>query len=219
MSPVRVVVADDQELVRSGFTMILDAQPDLVVVGEAGDGDEGIELVRRVDPDIVLMDIRMPGKDGLAATEELSARPNPPKVVVLTTFGEESYVYRALRAGAVGFLLKDTPPEELVTAVRRAADGLAVLDPAITQSVIAHFTDPGAQARSESQERLSVLTAREREVLACLGEGMSNAEIGARLKLSETTVKSHVSKLMEKLACANRTQAAILAYEAGLVHG
>lgn len=216
---IRVVLVDDQQLMRSGLRMMLETQGDIEVVGEASDGDEGIELTRRLDPDLVLMDIRMPGKDGLAATEELSAQPDSPKVVVLTTFGEESYVYRALRAGAVGFLLKDTPPEELVTAVRRAADGLAVLDPAITQSVIAHFTDPVAQVRSEAQERLGVLTGREREVLACLGEGLSNAEIGARLGLSETTVKSHVSKVMEKLACANRTQAAIFAYEAGLVQG
>ncbi|HZM84554.1 MAG TPA: response regulator transcription factor [Candidatus Limnocylindrales bacterium] len=216
---IRVVLVDDQHLMRSGLRMMLETQGDIEVVGEASDGDEGIELIGRVDPDVVLMDIRMPGKDGLAATEELSAQPNPPRVVVLTTFGEESYVYRALRAGAVGFLLKDTPPEELVMAVHRAADGLAVLDPAITQSVITHFTDPAAQARTDVQQRLEVLTAREREVLACLGEGLSNAEIGARLGLSETTVKSHVSRVMEKLACANRTQAAILAYEAGLVHG
>jgi DNA-binding NarL/FixJ family response regulator len=216
---IRVVLVDDQQLMRSGLRMMLETQGDIEVVGEASDGDEGIELTRRLDPDLVLMDIRMPGKDGLAATEELAAQPDPPKVVVLTTFGEESYVYRALRAGAVGFLLKDTPPEELVTAVRRAADGLAVLDPAITHSVIAHFTDPAAQMRAEAQDRLGALTARELEVLTCLGLGMSNAEIGLRLGLSETTVKSHVSKVMEKLACSNRTQAAIIAYEAGLVHG
>lgn len=216
---IQVVLVDDQQLMRSGLRMMLETQGDIEVVGEAGDGDEGIELIGRVNPDVVLMDIRMPGKDGLAATEQLAAQPNPPKVVVLTTFGEESYVYRALRAGAVGFLLKDTPPEELVMAVRRAAEGLAVLDPAITHSVIAHFTDPAAQARTGADKRLDVLTVREREVLACLGEGMSNAEIGTRLKLSETTVKSHVSHVMEKLDCANRTQAAIFAYEAGLVHG
>jgi DNA-binding NarL/FixJ family response regulator len=216
---IRVVLVDDQQLMRSGLRMMLETQGDIEVVGEAGDGDEGIELIERENPDVVLMDIRMPGKDGLAATEQLAAQPNPSKVVMLTTFGEESYVYRALRAGAVGFLLKDTPPEELVTAVRRAADGLAVLDPAVTHAVIDHFTDPAAQARTEAHERLNVLTTREREVLTCLGEGMSNAEIGARLKLSETTVKSHVSKVMEKLDCANRTQAAIVAYEAGLVHG
>jgi DNA-binding NarL/FixJ family response regulator len=216
---IRVVLVDDQQLMRSGLRMMLETQGDIEVVGEAGDGDEGIELIRSLDPDVVLMDIRMPGKDGLAATEELAAQSHPAKVVVLTTFGEESYVYRALRAGAVGFLLKDTPPEELVTAVHRAAEGLAVLDPAVTHSVIAHFTDPAAQARPEAHDRLNVLTAREMEVLTCLGEGMSNAEIGVRLGLSETTVKSHVSRVMEKLACANRTQAAILAYEAGLVHG
>jgi DNA-binding NarL/FixJ family response regulator len=216
---IRVVLVDDQQLMRSGLRMMLETQNDIEVVGEAGDGDQGLELIGRIDPDVVLMDIRMPVKDGLTATEELAAQPNPPKIVILTTFGEESYVYRALRSGAVGFLLKDTPPEELVTAVRRAADGLAVLDPAITQAVIAHFTDPAAQVRTEAQDRLAVLTSRERDVLTCLGEGMSNAEIGVKLGLSETTVKSHVSRVMEKLSCANRTQAAILAYEAGLVHG
>ncbi|HEX6685926.1 MAG TPA: response regulator transcription factor [Candidatus Limnocylindrales bacterium] len=216
---IRVVLVDDQQLMRSGLRMMLETQGDIEVVGEAGDGDEGIDVVRRVRPDVVLMDIRMPGKDGLAATEELVSGPNPPKVVVLTTFGEEAYVHRALRAGAIGFLLKDTPPEELVMAVRRAAEGLAVLDPVITGSVIAHFTGHAAQASSESRERIKVLTGRERDVLKCLGEGLSNAEIGERLGLSETTVKSHVSRVMEKLACANRTQAAILAYESGLVHG
>lgn len=216
---IRVVLVDDQQLMRGGLRMMLETQGDIEVVGEAGDGDEGITVVRDTDPDVVLMDIRMPGKDGLAATEELVSSPSPPKVVMLTTFGEESYVYRALRAGAVGFLLKDTPPEELVTAVRRAAEGLAVLDPAITGSVIAHFTGQAAHASMQARERIKVLTDREGDVLKCLGEGMSNAEIGSRLGLSETTVKSHVSRVMEKLHCHNRTQAAILAYEAGLVHG
>lgn len=214
---IRVVLVDDQQLMRGGLRMMLETQPDISVVGEAGDGQEAVGLVRRVSPDVVLMDIRMPGMDGLAATEEIGRLPDPPKVLMLTTFGEEEYVYRALRAGAVGFLLKDTPPEDLVAAVRRAHEGLAVLDPAVTGSVIAHFTDPATQVKASAQARIGALTARELEVLACLGEGMSNAEIGHRLHLSETTVKSHVSRVMDKLRCANRTQAAILAYEAGLI--
>jgi DNA-binding NarL/FixJ family response regulator len=214
---IRVLLVDDQQLMRSGLRMMLETQTDIDVVGEAGDGDEALAMVPRLNPDVILMDIRMPGKDGLAATEELATGDGAPKVIMLTTFGEESYVYRALRAGAVGFLLKDTPPENLVGAVRKAAEGLAVLDPAITPAVIAHFTDPAALARTEARQRLKVLTGRERDVLACLGEGMSNAEIGSRLSLSETTVKSHVSRVMEKLHCGNRTQAAILAHEAGLV--
>lgn len=214
---IRVVIVDDEQLMRSGLRMMMESAGDIDVVGEAGDGDEAIELIDRVRPHVVLMDIRMPGKDGLAATEELSAREDGPKVLVLTTFGEDAYVYRALTAGAVGFLLKDTPPEDLVNAVRKAYQGQAVLDPAITRAVIAHFTAPAAYGQREAQQKLKVLTSREREVLACVGEGMSNADIGHRLHLSETTVKSHVSRVMEKLHCANRTQAAILAYEAGLV--
>ncbi|WP_020523266.1 response regulator transcription factor [Catelliglobosispora koreensis] len=215
---IRVVIVDDEHLMRSGLRMMMESAGDIEVVGEAGDGDEALELIERTRPHVVLMDIRMPGKDGLKATEELTAHEDGPKVIVLTTFGEDTYIYRALSAGAVGFLLKDTPPEDLVAAVRKAHLGQAVLDPAITRSVIAHFTDqaPG-HGRQEARDKLDVLTGREMEVLACLGEGMSNAEIGQRLRLSETTVKSHVSRVMEKLHCANRTQAAILAYEAGLV--
>ncbi|WP_117213598.1 response regulator transcription factor [Allorhizocola rhizosphaerae] len=214
---IRVVLVDDQQLMRGGLRMMLETQPDIAVVGEAGNGREAVELVRADRPDVVLMDIRMPGMDGLTATREITELPHPPRVIVLTTFGEEEYVYRALAAGAVGFLLKDSPPEDLVSAVRKAHEGLAVLDPAVTGTVIARFTDPATRASSRARERIKVLTGRELEVLACLGEGLSNAEIGTRLHLSETTVKSHVSRVMDKLECANRTQAAILAYESGIV--
>lgn len=213
---IRVVLVDDEQLMRGGLRMMMESVDDIEVVAEAGDGREAVELVRQAHPDVVLMDIRMPVMDGLAATEELARSAPEAKVIVLTTFGEDSYVYRALRAGAVGFLLKDTPPEELVGAVRKAHDGQAVLDPAITPAVIAHFTDPAAQGRQQAKQRVKALSPRELDVLACLGEGLSNAEIGQRLHLSETTVKSHVSHVMEKLDCANRTQAAILAYEAGM---
>ncbi len=213
---IRVVLVDDEQLMRGGLRMMMESTGDIEVVGEAGDGREGITVIERVRPDVVLMDIRMPGMDGLAATEELAKARQPAKVIVLTTFGDDSYVYRALRAGAVGFLLKDTPPEDLVGAVRKAHEGQAVLDPAITPAVIAHFTDQAGQGRQAARQRLEVLSRRELEVLACLGEGLSNADIGQRLKLSETTVKSHVSRVMDKLGCANRTQAAILAYEAGM---
>jgi DNA-binding NarL/FixJ family response regulator len=214
---IRVVLVDDEQLMRGGLRMMMESADDIEVVGEAGDGAEALEMVAVLKPDVVLMDIRMPRKDGLAATEQLAAQGDGPKVIMLTTFGEDEYVYRALRAGAVGFLLKDTPPEDLVEAVRKAASGMAVLDPAVTRTVIAAFTDPAAQGKHEAQERIEVLTSREIDVLICLGSGMSNAEIGSQLNLSEATVKSHVSRVMEKLRCANRTQAAILAYEAGLV--
>ncbi|GIH04583.1 DNA-binding response regulator [Rhizocola hellebori] len=213
---IRVILVDDEQLMRGGLRMMMESTDDIEVVGEAGDGREGVALVRELHPDVVLMDIRMPGMDGLAATEELAQSNDPAKVLVLTTFGDESYVYRALSAGAVGFLLKDTPPEDLVAAVRKAHEGQAILDPAITQSVIAHFTDEASHGRQAARERVEVLSPREMEVLACLGEGLSNAEIGQRLNLSETTVKSHVSRVMDKLGCSNRTQAAILAYEAGM---
>ncbi|HCT76090.1 MAG TPA: DNA-binding response regulator [Micromonosporaceae bacterium] len=213
---IRVVLVDDEQLMRGGLRMMIESAGDITVVGEAGDGAEALELIGRVRPDVVLMDIRMPGMDGLAATEELALLAEAPKVVVLTTFGDDSYVYRALRAGAVGFLLKDTPPEDLVAAVRKAHNGQAILDSAVTRAVIAHFTNPAAHGQQQARKRLDVLSPRELDVLGCLGEGMSNAEIGARLNLSETTVKSHVSRVMEKLGCANRTQAAILAYEAGV---
>jgi DNA-binding NarL/FixJ family response regulator len=213
---IRVVLVDDEQLMRGGLRMMMESTDDIEVVGEAGDGREAIDLIRQLNPDVVLMDIRMPGMDGLAATEELALAEEPVKVLVLTTFGDESYVHRALRAGAVGFLLKDTPPEDLVNAVRKAHEGQAILDPAITQSVIAHFTNEASPSRQAARERVEVLSPRELEVLACLGEGLSNAEIGQRLRLSETTVKSHVSRVMDKLGCANRTQAAILAFEAGL---
>jgi DNA-binding NarL/FixJ family response regulator len=213
---IRVVLVDDEQLMRGGLRMMMESTDDIEVVGEAGDGQECIELVRQLRPDVVLMDIRMPGMDGLAATEELARAKDPAKVLVLTTFGDESYVYRALSAGAVGFLLKDTPPEDLVAAVRKAHEGQAILDPAITQSVIAHFTGEATHGRQAARERVEVLSPRELEVLACVGEGLSNAEIGQRLHLSETTVTSHVSRVMDKLGCSNRTQAAILAYEAGM---
>jgi RNA polymerase sigma factor (sigma-70 family) len=212
---VRVLVADDQALVRAGFRKILEGDDAIEVVGEAADGHEAIELVRELDPDVVLMDIRMPTLDGIAATRTLAEKSNErPRVLMLTTFALEEYVYDALRAGASGFLLKDAPPEQLVAAVHVVSRGDALLDPAITKTVIAEFTrKPGA--RRELAAKLDELTTREREVFRLVAAGLSNAEIARELVVSEGTVKTHVARVLLKLDIRDRVQAVVYAYESG----
>jgi DNA-binding NarL/FixJ family response regulator len=214
----RVLLVDDDALVRAGLRMILSSADDLEVVGEAGDGGEAVQAVQAHRPDVVLMDVRMPRVDGLTATARVTALPDPPRVVVLTTFGLDDYVLRALEAGAVGFLLKDTPPRELIEAVRVVAAGDAMLSPAVTRALVDHVAASGGTGRrSAALARIEALTEREREVLVAVGQGFSNAEIGRELFLSEATVKTHVSRVLLKLGCANRVQAAILAHDAGLL--
>lgn len=216
----RVLLVDDDALVRAGLRMILESAPDLEVVGEAADGAEVPDAVAAHRPDVVLMDIRMPRVDGLAATAALMARPEPPRVIVLTTFDLDDFVFRALEAGAAGFLLKDTPPLELVAAVRVVAAGEAMLSPTVTRRLISRFADdPRAARRRAAVSRISTLTEREHEVLLEVGRGASNSEIGSALYMSEATVKAHVSKLLVKLGAANRVQVAILAHDAGLLDG
>ncbi|OLE29265.1 MAG: DNA-binding response regulator [Actinobacteria bacterium 13_1_20CM_3_71_11] len=215
---ISVLLVDDEALVRAGLRMILETAEDLTVVGEAEDGRAAIEAVGRHRPDVVLMDIRMPRVDGLAATVAIRAGAHPPSIVVLTTFDADDYVFRALEAGATGFLLKDTPPQELVRAVRLAAAGDSMLSPAVTRQVIDRFTaEDRTQRRRAALARLDVLTEREREVLVEIGRGHTNADIATRLYLSEATVKSHVSHLFDKLSVTNRVQLAIAAFRAGLV--
>jgi DNA-binding NarL/FixJ family response regulator len=214
--PIRVLVADDQQLLRAGFRVILETEPDIEVVGEAADGIEALDVARDTRPDVVLMDIRMPRLDGLTATERLLARPGPPRVVVLTTFDQNEYVVRALRAGAYGFLLKDAPASRLVTAVRAAASGEALIEPSITRRLIELFTTTDADSAALPQS-FRDLTDRELEVLRLIARGMSNAEIAAHLVVAETTVKTHVARVLAKLGLRDRVQAVVLAYEAGFV--
>jgi DNA-binding NarL/FixJ family response regulator len=214
---VRVLVADDQALVRAGFRKILEADTDIEVVGEAGDGLEAVERARALAPDVILMDIRMPALDGIAATRILAgAAKTGPRVLVLTTFGLEEYVFEALRAGASGFLLKDVPPEQLLAAVHVVARGDALLDPAITRSVISEFAAKPA-VPSELAAKLDELTPREREVFALVARGLSNAEIARDLVVSEGTVKTHVAHFLLKLDLRDRVQGVIFAYESGVV--
>jgi DNA-binding NarL/FixJ family response regulator len=213
---IRVIVVDDQELVRSGFSVILDAADGIEVVGEAANGEAAIAAVAEHDPDVVLMDIRMPGMDGLAATRQITGQPDPPKIVMLTTFDLDDYVYEALRAGASGFLLKDSPRHDLIAAVRAAAAGDGLLSPSVTRKLIEAFARrPPETAPSPAQ--LASLTGRERDVLLLLARGRSNAEIAASLFVSEATVKTHVGNVLAKLGLRDRVQAVILAYETGLV--
>lgn len=215
---ISVLLVDDEALVRAGLRMILETADDMEVVGDAEDGRAAIEAVDRIRPDVVLMDVRMPRVDGLAATSALRARPHAPAVVVLTTFDTDDAVFRALEAGAIGFLLKDTPPHDLLRAVRLAAAGDSMLSPTVTRQVINRFTAEDRSARRrEALHRLQGLTEREREVLVEIGLGHSNAEIAGRLHMSEATVKSHVTHLFEKLIVTNRVQLAIAAFRAGLV--
>jgi DNA-binding NarL/FixJ family response regulator len=216
---VRVVVADDQELVRSGFAMIVDSQPDLVVVGEAADGDEAVAVARREHADVVLMDVRMPRVDGIEATRRLAGPDvaHPLKVIILTTFDLDEYVFEALRAGASGFLLKDVRRDDLVQAVRVVAAGEALLAPAVTRRLIEDFARRPAASSPRVATELDRLTPREREVLELIGRGRNNAEIGAELYVGEATVKTHVGRVLMKLDLRDRVHAVIYAYEAGLV--
>ncbi|MFF2372889.1 response regulator [Streptomyces xiamenensis] len=213
---IRVLLVDDDPLVRAGLRLMLGAAPDLRVVGEAADGAEVGALVARLAPDVVLMDIRMPGTDGLTATEALRAAPAAPEVVVLTTFHADDQVLRALRAGAAGYVLKDTPPAEIVEAVRRVAAGDPVLSPAVTRRLIGTLTSAGRDTR-RARRRLESLAEREREVALAVGRGLSNAEIAAALYLSVPTVKAYVSRVLTKLELNNRVQIALLAQDAGLI--
>jgi DNA-binding NarL/FixJ family response regulator len=213
---ISVLVVDDDALVRAGLSMLLAGAENIVIVGEAIDGSEVADAVAELKPEVVLMDIRMPGMDGLAATELLRAQPDAPEVIVLTTFEADDYVLRALRAGAGGFLLKDTPPAEIVRAVRAVAAGEPMLSPTITRRLIGHVTDTeGGDRRHHAREQLDRLTEREREVAVAIGLGKSNAEIGGELYVSVATVKAHVSRVLEKLEFNNRVQIALLAHDAG----
>ncbi|MBP2330355.1 DNA-binding NarL/FixJ family response regulator [Kibdelosporangium banguiense] len=213
---VRVVVADDQELVRAGFAMILDAQPDIEVVAEAADGVEAVEAVRAHEPDVLLLDIRMPRMDGIEAAKIVRAE-TACRVLVLTTFDLDEYVFEALRAGAGGFLLKDVRRDDLVQAVRVVAAGNALLAPTVTKKLISEFTSRPAAAPTPSPAQLEVLTGRERETLAMMARGLSNAEIAQAMVVSEHTVKTHVSNVLSKLGLRDRIQAVILAYETGVM--
>jgi DNA-binding NarL/FixJ family response regulator len=215
VTPVRVVLADDQRLVRHGLRMILRAEPDIDVVGEAGDGQEAIDETRRLRPDVVLMDVRMPRVNGIEATRRIVTGPDPhPHVLVLTTFDLDEYVYDALRAGASGFLLKDAPEDHLVSAIRVVAEGGSLLDPAVTRRLIEQFVMRGPRTPPAGLEEL---TAREAEVLVQLARGLSNTEIAAELVVSDATVKTHVAHILSKLDLRDRTQAVVYAYESGLV--
>jgi DNA-binding NarL/FixJ family response regulator len=214
---IRVIVVDDEPMVCAHLRTILGSAADIEVVDTAQDGAEAVDAVMRQRPDVVLMDLRMPGVDGLTAIGRIAALPDAPAVVALTTFDADTYVIRALRAGAAGFLVKSTPPEDLIGLVRVAADGHTVLSASATRRLLDTSTDRQA-SRERARIRLADLTEREIDVLTCLGEGLSNAQIGQRLYLSEATVKGYVSRMLVKLGCANRSQAGFLAHDAGLVH-
>jgi DNA-binding NarL/FixJ family response regulator len=216
--PIRVVLVDDQQLVRAGFRLILETEPDLEVAGEASDGRTGAELALRVRPDVVLMDIRMPELDGVEATRLLtSSDPPRPRVLILTTYDADEYVVEALRAGASGFLLKDAPPQQLIDAIRIIASGDALLAPSVTRRLLDRFARRLPSSRRASVETLSELTERELEVLRLVARGMSNAEIADSLSVSGATVKSHVSHVLDKLELRDRAQAVVLAFDVGLV--
>jgi DNA-binding NarL/FixJ family response regulator len=213
-APIRVLIADDQALMRTGFRMILDAQDDIEVVGEAIDGADAIRRFEALSPDVVVMDVRMPTMDGIEATRRLAALGRPARVLILTTFDLDDYVYEALRAGASGFLLKDRPSEELVAAVRVIAAGEALLAPSVTRRLIEEFA---RRAPTTTRTELDELTDREREVLVLMARGLSNAEIARALFVAETTVKTHVGRVLRKLGLRDRAQAVVLAYVSGLV--
>ena len=215
----RILLVDDQPLLRTGFRMILSAEPDFAVVGEAGDGASAVEIARRLKPDVVLMDIRMPGMDGIQATRALAGPgvTEPLKVLILTTFGLDEYVVESLRAGASGFLLKDAPAEDLVEAIRIVAAGDALLAPSVTRRLLDRIASKLPPAHENVIPALSELTEREMEVLKLVARGLSNAEIAEKLVVSETTVKTHVSRILGKLDLRDRVQVVILAYESGLI--
>ncbi|MER7111067.1 response regulator transcription factor [Streptomyces sp. NPDC000229] len=218
---IRVIIVDDQAMVRAGFAALLSAQPDIDVVGEAPDGRAGVAVARSTHPDVVLMDVRMPEMDGLAAAREILSPPpgvvHRPKVLMLTTFDVDDYVYEALRAGASGFLLKDAPPADLISAVRVVAAGEALLAPSVTRRLIADFAASRPAPRRDRSLRLNGLTPRETEVLELVARGLSNQEIAGHLVLAEQTVKTHIGRVLSKLDLRDRAQAVIFAYESGLV--
>jgi DNA-binding NarL/FixJ family response regulator len=213
---IRVLVVDDQELVRAGFVKLLEPEPDLRVVGQAGDGSEAVDAAARTHPDVVLMDIRMPRLDGIEATRRIRAQSRPPRVLVLTTYDLDEYVFEALKAGASGFLLKDAPADQLVAGIRVVAAGDALLAPSITRRLIEEFARRPTPPRDGPVE-LAELTAREREILTLIARGLANSEIAGELVLGESTVKTHVGNIFMKLALRDRVQAVVLAYETGLV--
>ncbi|UJW30388.1 response regulator transcription factor [Saccharothrix sp. AJ9571] len=212
---IRVLIADDEALVRTGLRMILQATDDIEVVAEAGTGAEAVTAVARHRPDVVLMDVQMPGMDGVTALAEINRSANPPRVVMLTTFDRDEHIYGALRARAAGFLLKDTAPRDLIAAVRTTADGSAVLSPTVTKRVVDTFADKHAPDARAARERLAALTEREREVAHAVAQGLANAEIARELGMTATTVKAHVSRSLTKLGLTNRVQIALLVRDAG----
>lgn len=214
---IRVVIADDQPLMRAGFRLILEAEPDIELAGEAADGAEAVRVTNATSPDVVIMDVRMPGMNGIEAARALTHAGSTARVVMLTTFDMDEYVYDALLAGASGFLLKDSPPEQLVAGIRAARRGESLLSPAITRRMIETFIARPRASVTAPDGRLTLLTPREREVLALLGRGRSNPEIAAALYVSETTVKTHVQRILGKLGLRDRVQAVIFAYETGVI--
>jgi DNA-binding NarL/FixJ family response regulator len=215
----RVLLVDDQELMRMGFRMVLDSQPDIEIVGEASNGTEAVAAVRALEPDVVLMDVRMPEMDGVQATRVIVESGSTTRIVILTTFDLDEYVYAALRAGASGFLLKDAQPSELLSALRAVASGDAVVAPSITRRLLSSYAHrlPAPSGQHEDDERLDLLTVREREVLLLVARSLSNAEIAQQLVLSEATVKSHVGRVLSKLGLRDRVQIVVFAYETGLI--
>lgn len=214
-SPHRVLLCDDQELIRMGLRMVIDSQPDLTVVGEAADGDTAVARSAELEPDLVLMDVRMPGVDGLAATRRILAQPCAPRILVVTTFDLDEYAFGALHAGASGFLVKDAVGEEILVTVRAVLRGEVMMAPSVVRRLVERFVLPAAAP--EQKVRLELLTGREREVLALVAQGLSNGEIAARLFLGETTVKTHLGRVLGKLGLRDRAQAVVFAYESGLV--
>jgi RNA polymerase sigma factor (sigma-70 family) len=213
---IRVLIADDQALVRSGFRLIIESRDDLAVVGEAEDGAQAIRLAAELDPDVILLDIRMPNVDGIEATRAIVSSGARARILVLTTFDLDEYVYGAIRAGASGFLLKDVRPPDLIDAIRLVAAGNALLGPSVTQRLLTRFAESTDTSDGDAEAALESLTDRERVILRLLAEGLSNAEIAAELVISETTVKTHVSNLLRKLRVRDRVQAVIVAYETGI---
>lgn len=216
-SSSRVLICDDQELIRMGLRMVIDSQPDLTVVGEAADGDAAITGVAALEPDLVLMDVRMPGLDGLAATERLCAQPHAPRILVVTTFDLDEYAYAALRAGANGFLVKDAPAEEILVTVRAVLRGEVMVAPSLTRRLVQRFVLQSPTPAPALRSRLAALTDREQEVLALVARGLANGEIAERLFVGETTVKTHLGRVLTKLGLRDRIHAVIFAYESGLI--
>jgi len=213
---IRVLIVDDSDIVRRGLIEIIDGVEGFQVVGSATDGRDALTVAERLKPDLILMDIRMPGLDGLEATRQLMARESPPRILILTTFGDDEYVERAVDVGAAGFMLKDAPPEQLLRALRAAAEGMGVLDPAVTRNIMEQLASLRSDMSEVDEEKLASLTEREREVLGLIGRGLSNADIGAELFMTEGTVKGYVSAILTKLGVDNRVQAARIAFRAGL---